>query len=280
MSDANASRWRYGDTRPIVAPIKTAVAFNISDCMFADSTDSYTAKPAGSFSWQSAVATPVAPTVADSGTAIGSDLTANATGVKVSYQFPWGEGPLSTAGSATPTAHAALKVTAIALPANALWINYYVETSAGSGTYKLAAVGYGTQMLIATYGNGQSPAASPVTTGALDVTQFLFTQSFLGCSAQYYDGTNLAYGIKDSLVRVDTAGVFDFDCTSASFNEGDLVGLDKATGNALDPQKVIAVAHQTLAIGRVVKQVSSATSVRVQLYGTKMQLARAASPSV
>jgi hypothetical protein len=272
--------YRFGETNTIHLPLKSGTALNIGDLSYSDNTDSGTLKPASSVSWASAVATPSAPTCADSGVAIDAgELTNALTGVKISYQFPWGEGALSSAGTATPTAHAAILVSGSPLvpPTPALWTNIYVETSAGSGTYKLWGITYGAHVLVYSYGAGQTFAAGnptagvAVTSAALDVTQYNFAQQFMGVSAQYYDGTLLGYGIKDSNIRVDTDGFFDGACASASFNVGDYVGCAKASGNALDPQTVIAVAHSSLAVGRVAIQTTSLTTVRFRLLTKRLR---------
>ena len=70
-------------------------------------------------------------------------------------------------------------------------------------------------------------------------------------------------------IRVATTGVFVFDCAAATFKIGDLVGLAKQTGNALENKKVVAVATANLAIGRVAKDYNSnTTKVEVQVMGT------------
>lgn len=267
------ARYRWGDTKPSYLPLKSGVAVAIPDLCFRDTGDSDTIKPASSYTWVSAVAAPSAPTVTNAGVNIGTGLTNALTGVKVSYQFPWGEGTLSAAGTATPTANAALKVAAIALPSPALWINYYVEDSAGSGTYLLAATGNGQAMYISTYGGGAAPSASSAGQGATTQTQYGFAQAFVGCAAQRYDGTTaglLAYGIKDGYLRFDTDGVFEFDIASASFSPGDYLAPAKASGNALENQLVIAVPHRTLAVAKVIKPGSSATKVLASLFQQKM----------
>jgi hypothetical protein len=71
--------------------------------------------------------------------------------------------------------------------------------------------------------------------------------------------------MKDGLLRFNTAGVYDFTCTSASFNVGDLLGVAKDTGSNLHNQKVIAVAHRSLAVAVVVKAAASVTTVRGRL---------------
>lgn len=263
--------YKYGDTSPITVALKTGVAVAIADMCLVDEADSYKLKPAGSLTWVSAVSTPSAPTGAtETGCAV-SDLTSGATGIKVAYIFPWGEGTLSSAGSVTVTGSGdGITLHGIALPDPAVRLAVYVETAQGSGTYKLYRETNGEAILIVGYGVGRTPpTAQPQTATAL--TQFAFNQRFVGCSAQRYDGSNAsAYGIKDGKLRVDTGGVFQFDCASASFNPGDLVGPAKASGNTLEPQKVVAVTHPALAIGRVVAPTSSETTVLVRIMPTRM----------
>lgn len=268
--------YRYGDSKPIVLPFKTGIAVNVGDLVYQDATDSNTVKPASSLAWATAIATPAAPTVT-AGTANGTTLTAAATGVKVSYQFPWGEGALSAAGSATPVAGGTIVLAGSVLPAPAIGLNIYVESAAGSGVYKLweqvpllgGILGVGT-LLITGYGLGQAPSGSPVTSGSLDITQYNFAQSFAGSAGQAYDGVNAsAYGIQDGTLRVDTAGVHLFTCASATFTVGQWLGVAQDTGNNLYQQNVIGVVHPSLAVARVVKGGTALTSVLCELYSAK-----------
>lgn len=194
-------------------------------------------------------------------------MTNAATDVVATYVTDYGETEPSSAGTATPTAGAALRVTAITLPDGVRGVRYYVETAAGSGEYRLYAETRGESFLITGYGPAGAPEPPAATSlGALAMTQAAFVQKFVGMAAQRYDGTNAsAYGIKDGNLRFDRGGVFEFDTASASYAYGDLVGLAKASGNALENQKVAAVANRHLAIGRVVKPTSSSTKVLVEV---------------
>lgn len=264
MADSN--RYRYGDTSPVVAPVATAQAVSLGDAV---ALESNTITRAEDESWQSAVATPSAPTVAASAATRGTALTNAATGVKVSANFPWGEGALSAAGSATPTAAFGLKVTLAALPTAALSWNIYVEDSAGSGTYKLQQVTTVSAgiVYVDSYGTGAAPP-SAVNTGATEMTQYNFARYFLGVSAQR-KAANVATvgtgGGPANFMRASASGVFEFDCASATFVDGDLVGMAKASGNALESQKVVAVGHASLAIGRVRVGGASLTKVKVAI---------------
>lgn len=71
-------------------------------------------------------------------------------------------------------------------------------------------------------------------------------------------------------IRVATTGVFEFDCLSATFEVGALVGVDEASsGTQLEDQVVAAVATPNLAVGRVVKRLNPAgTRVLVDVVST------------
>ena len=71
-------------------------------------------------------------------------------------------------------------------------------------------------------------------------------------------------------IRVATAGVFEFDCLSATFEVGKLIGVDEtAAGTALEDQVVAPVATANLAIGRCAKRVNpAATKVLVDVVST------------
>lgn len=231
--------------------------------------------------WASAISTPSAPTVAASAASRGTALTNAATGVKVAIQLPWGEGTLSSAGSATPTAAYGLKVTLAACPSPGLGWNVYVEDSAGSGTYLfqqfVPASTAPTIIYVDSYGAGAAPgtlnaSGSAVAQGAKEVTQYNFCKTFLGVSNQrmattgFFGAPTRPFGNSvDNQIMICRGGVFEFDTASASYAEGAYVGPAKASGNALLSQTVAAVAHPTLAIGKVFKLTSSSTKVMVEI---------------
>jgi hypothetical protein len=101
-----------------------------------------------------------------------------------------------------------------------------------------------------------------------------FATEFLGVAMQAWDKNNPnAYGTRDNLIRIATDGVFEFDCASASFAVGDLVGPAKDTGNDLMDQKVVSVTtNENQAIGRVVAATSSSTKVKVRITSRKSRL--------
>lgn len=110
----------------------------------------------------------------------------------------------------------------------------------------------------------------------LATTQTNFVARFLGVSGQQKDA-NVArvFGnASDNVIRIDAGGVFEFDCASATFEVGDLVGCAKQSGNALEDQKVVAVASEALAIGRVTQRGTSITRVKIQILSKLNPLAR------
>lgn len=106
------------------------------------------------------------------------------------------------------------------------------------------------------------PASDQPWDTSLAVTQENFHDSFLGVAAQ-----RSRSGDVDPVV-VNTRGVHEFDCASASFKNGALVGAAKQSGNLLEDKKVVAVATANLAIGRVCGDHASVTKVLVEVFGT------------
>lgn len=107
-------------------------------------------------------------------------------------------------------------------------------------------------------------------------TQAAFALLFLGSSAQR-KVANVArvYGNgQDNEIRVDTAGEWEYDCATANFAVGDLVGPAKDTGNALLSNKVVAVATENLAVGRVTRAYTNTTRVKFRILSVKAPLAR------
>lgn len=111
----------------------------------------------------------------------------------------------------------------------------------------------------------------------LATTQEAFIALFLGVSMQDKTSTTNArvFGnSEDNTIVAATAGVYEFDCASATFEVGDLVGPAKDTGNALLSDKVVAVASEARAIGRVYERGTSITRVKVRLLSKLMPAAR------
>lgn len=108
------------------------------------------------------------------------------------------------------------------------------------------------------------PASSfAYVTGDLDGTQANFAAKFLGVA----QGASASGETAD--ITVAKRGVFEFDCASATFEYGDLVGPDdNATPDALLDQQVIGIGENGHGpIGRVAKRYGSATTrVLVELF--------------
>ena len=104
---------------------------------------------------------------------------------------------------------------------------------------------------------------SDATYGAsLAATQKTYAPLFVGMAADRSPSG------KTDPIQVDTGGVKKFVCASATFDPGDLVGVDdNVAGDTLEDQQVIAVANPSLAIGRVATRVSTAaTEVEIELF--------------
>lgn len=111
-------------------------------------------------------------------------------------------------------------------------------------------------------------AADQTWNSTLAATQADFRAVFLGVSGQTKRATTdvKPYGNSvDNTIRVDTDGVYEFDCASATFEVGDFVGPAKDTGNALLNQTVVKVADEAHSIGQVVERGTSITRVKVKV---------------
>lgn len=107
------------------------------------------------------------------------------------------------------------------------------------------------------------PAPALSDQGTLAATQEAFHDEFLGIAMQCSPvGSTEA-------IRIATSGVFEFDCASATFELGDLVGGSDAGAGTLGAQIVDGVATANLALGRCMKRVSpAATKVLVDVVST------------
>lgn len=107
-------------------------------------------------------------------------------------------------------------------------------------------------------------------------TQADFTPLFLGVAAQdkVANVARVHGNSEDNKIRVATSGIWEFDCASATFEVGDLVGPAKASGNALEDEKVVAVADETMNIGRVIERGTSITKVKVEILSKLLPSAR------
>jgi hypothetical protein len=110
------------------------------------------------------------------------------------------------------------------------------------------------------------PASTMTDHGAKTTNQEAFATAFLGVAMQRSRNGETAP------IRVATTGVFEFDCASATFELGGMVGVDEnAAGNALLNQQVATVAASKQAVGRVAKrQPTAGTSVLVDIRSTVM----------
>ncbi|MEK6236236.1 MAG: hypothetical protein N2C14_16140 [Planctomycetales bacterium] len=110
------------------------------------------------------------------------------------------------------------------------------------------------------------PASSQADQGTEAGNQELFHDNFLGVAMQ-----RSRSGDTDE-VRVATGGVFEFVSPSATYELGDLLGVDEAGGGtALEDQQVAAVATANLAVGRCAKRVAASdVKVLVSIHSTVM----------
>lgn len=108
------------------------------------------------------------------------------------------------------------------------------------------------------------PASSIAAGSSLALTQEAFHDKFAGIAAQQSRS-----GDTDD-IRVDTKGVHEFPCESATFEVGDLIGPAVGSGFAIVDQKVVKVATANLAIGRCAKRGTSVTKVMVKITSTVM----------
>jgi hypothetical protein len=260
-----AINYLSGDTRPFFPPIASSNQCAVNDVV---GVANGTLFRASDQAWGTAIATPTAPTVTNGAVAIGSPLTAAATKVCISYQFPWGEGTVSSTTTATPTAGAGLVVSGSSLvpPSPALYTNVYVETSAGSGVFQLYGQTYGSPVLVTAYGAGQVPYAqnsggTAAATGALQVTQYNFALNFAGIATQakplytwFGAAATVPYGNSLPVVRVCPHGLFIGDlATPTTVSIGQYLAPAKDTGNNLLNQSLTVVTSKALAIASVVQ---------------------------
>jgi hypothetical protein len=112
--------------------------------------------------------------------------------------------------------------------------------------------------------NSAKPGAAQTHQANKAADQLLFHSKFAGVAMQ-------ASRNGDAFpIRVATAGVFEFDCVSTTFEVGKLIGVDENTGNTGILSQVVApVAATNLAIGRCAKRVNPAgTRVLVDVVST------------
>ena len=108
------------------------------------------------------------------------------------------------------------------------------------------------------------PASAAADAGTEAANQEAFHDKFAGVAMQASRNGDT------QPIRVATAGVFEFDCLSGTYEVGKLIGADEnAGGTALEKQIATPVATANLAIGRCAKRVSpAATRVLVDIVST------------
>lgn len=110
------------------------------------------------------------------------------------------------------------------------------------------------------------PASDYPGQGSENATQAALADVFLGVAMQRSPA-----GSTDS-IRVATTGVFEYDCSSSTFELGAMVGADEnAAAGVLMNQQVDAVANSSQAIGRVARWAPTPTTrVLVDIRSTVM----------
>lgn len=91
-------------------------------------------------------------------------------------------------------------------------------------------------------------------------TQRAFKKKFVGIAA------DASAAGQTALIGIDIAGIVELTCASAAFEMFDLVAPAKASGDALEDQKVVEVTERNLAIGKVYRREASVvTTVNFEL---------------
>jgi len=149
------------------------------------------------------------------------------------------------------------------MPSQFRWVH-------GDTTHVLAPVASGTVIEIGDLLYYDTNTAKPATLQTVQTTKALsqstFAAKFLGVAMQASPaGSSIP-------IRVVTSGVFEFDCTSNSFELGNYVGIEETAGRtSLENQKLDKTTVAAGAIGRVCRREGTAvTSVQVQLRSTVM----------
>jgi hypothetical protein len=106
-------------------------------------------------------------------------------------------------------------------------------------------------------------------------TRTNFVARFLGRAAQRKlanEDTVYGNGFANE-IRVDTTGIYEYDCVTASYTIGDRIGPAKQAGLLLESQKVKAVTPLAESTGRVEKSAVSATRLWIRLISSLLPLA-------
>jgi hypothetical protein len=126
-------------------------------------------------------------------------------------------------------------------------------------------------------GTHARPASTQLDQGSKANNQQYFSYQFLGRAM-----TAKATGVAGT-VRVAIGGEFSFTCNTAAFEIGDYIGAtENAGGNALEDQKVEAVANPLCAIGRVSRTTrgDSVTTVFVEIAAPRLPNGESTTPAV
>ena len=110
------------------------------------------------------------------------------------------------------------------------------------------------------------PAAMQTNQTTKPLNQTMFAGKFLGVAMQASPAGST------TPIRVVTNGVFEFDCTSNTFELGNFVGIEvKPSNTGVENQKLDKLTTASGAIGRVCRREGTATStVQVHLRSTVM----------
>jgi len=113
-------------------------------------------------------------------------------------------------------------------------------------------------------GDNAKPISSHPDQGTQTANQEFLHDNFVGVAMQSTSG------LATESIRVATSGVFEFECLTATFEVGDLLGgQEEGTGSRLHAQVVAGVATENLAVGRCVKRVPiAAGNVLVDIVST------------
>lgn len=112
-----------------------------------------------------------------------------------------------------------------------------------------------------------TPASSFTWDTDLATTQAAFVALFYGCSQQLKTA-NVArvHGNgDDNIVMIEMGGVREYDCASADFVFGQLLGPAKQSGNALENKKLVGVASESLATHICVRAGTSLTRIQAKM---------------
>ncbi len=140
----------------------------------------------------------------------------------------------------------------------------------GDTTHVLAPVAAATVIeigdLVFYDADSAKPAAMQSNQTTKPLNQSTFAGKFLGVAMQASPGGSSVP------IRVATSGVFEYDCTSNTFELGNLVGIEEKAGRTgLENQKLDKTTVAAGAIGRVCRREGTAsTTVQVQLRSTVM----------